>query len=103
MKKVSDILPKVIKKREIDSNATASHVLETAEQYLRDIFGTDNVGQGKNITGQKLQNGLVFFAVSSSAWNNRLFMEKMGLLEFLQGKFPALTLRDVRGKVRGGK
>ena len=101
MKKLSDILPKVVKKREVDASATASHALETAEQYLKKIFGEENVGQEKNIVGKKLQNGLLVFEVASSAWNNRLFMEKMGLLELLQKKFPRLTLKDVRGRVRG--
>lgn len=99
MKKLSDILPKVVNRRELESNATASQVLEAAEKYLTEIFGGENIGKEKNIAAKKLQNGFVFFDVSSAAWNNRLFMEKMGLLEFLTEKFPELTLKDVRGRV----
>ncbi len=99
MKKLSEILPKITGAHDLSAEAAASRVLTAAEDYLTRVFGPENIGAGKKLVAKKLQNGLLFFEVSSSAWNNRLFLEKTGLLEELQQKFPQLTIRDVRGRV----
>jgi|GEM_PF-4454110 len=101
VQKLSEILPHAPARYSLSADATASQVLHAAEEYLSAIFGAENIGQGKNVAAQKLQQGLLCFSVRSAAWNNRLFLEKTGLLEQLQKEFPKLELRDVRGKVDG--
>jgi hypothetical protein len=99
MKKLSDILPKVLRQRDMDVQGLASSILLEAETYLANIFGNENIGKGKNISATKWQHGMVFFAVHSSNWNQRLFLEKMELLEHLQKAFPKASIKDIRGVV----
>ncbi|MBI5414413.1 DUF721 domain-containing protein [Candidatus Peregrinibacteria bacterium] len=100
MERLSHILPKITRKRELDSNALASEILLEAEKYLRDIFGEQNIGRGKKICAKKIQNQFLFCDVASSAWNNRLFLEKMELLEHLHKTFPKAAIADIRGMVK---
>ncbi len=103
MKKLSEILPKVMAKRDLDENALSSEILRTAEKHLEDVFGEKNVGQGRAIHGKKIQHGLIFFQIPSSAWNHRLYLEKMELLDSLRMKFPKVVLKDIRGIVCGSE
>ncbi len=101
MQRLSDILPKITARYQLDESATASQILEVAEQYLKEIFDEDNVGREKNIFPQKLKNGVLFCEVSSSGWNHSLFLKKEDVLSHLKSQFPSCTITDIRGIVKG--
>jgi hypothetical protein len=93
MDKLNTLLPLVLSKYNLNSEARAAYVLQRVKIYLEEVleFAIEN-----EIVPYKYKDGIVFIAVKTSVLAQELNLSKQKLIDLLKEKEPNLSLLQIK-------
>lgn len=92
MDSINSLLPKVLIKRKIYTNALSSQIINYFRIYFADLWGSENLTEISSII---FKNSIIYVSLKSSPWLNQVFLKKQSIINFINKQNTNIKIKNI--------